>query len=79
MDEQRGVELKMNGNMADLYWMPLEGGGESMYPDSLFVLWAAYTNGMNASEACLSFVQYEKKKLSELPIPFPRFREFLIP
>ena len=27
MDEQRGLSSKMNGNTADLYWMPLEGGG----------------------------------------------------
>jgi len=69
----------MNGNMADLYWMPLEGGGESMYPDSLFVLWAAYTNGMNASEACLSFVQYEKKSFPSFPYRFHGSGSFFDP
>ena len=32
------TELKMNGNTADLYRMPLEGGGGTVYPDSICAL-----------------------------------------
>ena len=32
MDEQRGLSSKMNGNTADLYRMPLDGGGGTVYP-----------------------------------------------
>ena len=32
MDEQRGLSSKMNGNTAELYWMPPDGGGGTVYP-----------------------------------------------
>ena len=36
--KDNGVELEMNGNTADLHRMPPEGGGGTVYPDSICAL-----------------------------------------
>ena len=38
----------MNGNTADLYWMPLNGGGGTVCPDSICALRNACANGVSA-------------------------------
>ena len=44
-------ELKMNGNTAELFGRPLEGGGGTVYPDSICALRNACANGVSASRA----------------------------
>ena len=48
MVEQRGLSSKMNGNTAELYGWPLEGGGGTVYPDSICALRNACADGMSA-------------------------------
>ena len=43
-----GVELEMNRNTAELYGWPLEGGGGTVYPESICTMRNACANGVSA-------------------------------
>ena len=63
-----GIELRMNRNTAKSYGKPLEGGGGTVYPDSICALRNACANGVSASRAEQSRAEQSRAEQSRAEI-----------
>ena len=60
-------KLEMNGNTADLYWMPLDGGGGTVCPDSICALRTAQHSTAQVIQS--SSVEARRTVASEKHLP----------